>query len=92
MAKNYQNLEELPSYQHLILGGVSGAMGKEKEKKKKLINFSDNFTQVPFLMHLLIQLRLVFRNQVQLDQDGKDLKWLQLRFGKRKDSEHSIKA
>ncbi|EIE75859.1 hypothetical protein G6F46_000756 [Rhizopus delemar] len=27
MAKNYQNLEELPSYQHLILGGVSGAMG-----------------------------------------------------------------
>ncbi|KAI8078191.1 mitochondrial carrier domain-containing protein [Gilbertella persicaria] len=27
VAKNYQNLEELPSYQHLILGGVSGAMG-----------------------------------------------------------------
>ncbi|KAI8971708.1 mitochondrial carrier domain-containing protein [Mycotypha africana] len=27
MAKRYQNLEELPSYQHLILGGVSGAMG-----------------------------------------------------------------
>ncbi|KAI9469883.1 MAG: mitochondrial carrier domain-containing protein [Benjaminiella poitrasii] len=26
-AKYYQNLEELPSYQHLILGGVSGAMG-----------------------------------------------------------------
>lgn len=28
MAQKYQNLEELPSYQHLILGGVSGAMGK----------------------------------------------------------------
>ncbi|KAI9250057.1 mitochondrial carrier domain-containing protein [Sporodiniella umbellata] len=27
MAKSYQNLEELPSYQHLVLGGVSGAMG-----------------------------------------------------------------
>ncbi|KAI9016494.1 mitochondrial carrier domain-containing protein [Phycomyces nitens] len=26
-AKRVQNLEELPSYQHLILGGVSGAMG-----------------------------------------------------------------
>ncbi|KAI8098847.1 mitochondrial carrier domain-containing protein [Halteromyces radiatus] len=26
-AKKFQNLEELPSYQHLILGGVSGAMG-----------------------------------------------------------------
>ncbi|SAM01832.1 hypothetical protein [Absidia glauca] len=26
-AKKVQNLEELPSYQHLILGGVSGAMG-----------------------------------------------------------------
>ncbi|CAO3608997.1 unnamed protein product [Cunninghamella blakesleeana] len=26
-ARNWQNLEELPSYQHLILGGVSGAMG-----------------------------------------------------------------
>jgi solute carrier family 25 citrate transporter 1 len=28
MAQRYQNLEELPSYQHLVLGGVSGAMGK----------------------------------------------------------------
>jgi uncharacterized membrane protein len=28
MAQEYQNLSELPSYQHLILGGVSGAMGK----------------------------------------------------------------
>ncbi len=28
IAGNYQNLEELPSYQHLILGGISGAMGK----------------------------------------------------------------
>ena len=92
MAKNYQNLEELPSYQHLILGGVSGAMGKGKKERKKLINFSDNFTQVLFLMHLLIQLRLVFRNQVQLDQDGKDLKWLQLRFGKKKVLELSIRA
>jgi solute carrier family 25 citrate transporter 1 len=27
MAQKYQNLEELPSYQHLVLGGVSGAMG-----------------------------------------------------------------
>ncbi|CEG65051.1 Putative Mitochondrial carrier [Rhizopus microsporus] len=27
MARNYQNLDELPSYQHLILGGISGAMG-----------------------------------------------------------------
>ncbi|ORX50596.1 mitochondrial carrier [Hesseltinella vesiculosa] len=26
-AKKFQNLEELPSYQHLVLGGVSGAMG-----------------------------------------------------------------
>ncbi|CAO3607292.1 unnamed protein product [Cunninghamella blakesleeana] len=26
-AKKLQNLDELPSYQHLILGGVSGAMG-----------------------------------------------------------------
>ncbi|CAO3598117.1 unnamed protein product [Absidia cylindrospora] len=26
-AKKLQNLEELPSYQHLVLGGVSGAMG-----------------------------------------------------------------
>lgn len=28
MAQKYQNLDELPSYQHLVLGGVSGAMGK----------------------------------------------------------------
>jgi solute carrier family 25 citrate transporter 1 len=28
MARNYQNLDELPSYQHLILGGISGAMGR----------------------------------------------------------------
>jgi solute carrier family 25 citrate transporter 1 len=35
MAKNYQNLEELPSYQHLILGGVSGAMGKGEKKREK---------------------------------------------------------
>jgi hypothetical protein len=28
MAQDYQNLAELPSYQHLVLGGVSGAMGK----------------------------------------------------------------
>ncbi|KAJ2515266.1 Mitochondrial succinate-fumarate transporter [Coemansia sp. RSA 1939] len=27
IAGNLQNLDELPSYQHLILGGVSGAMG-----------------------------------------------------------------
>ncbi|KAG1090205.1 hypothetical protein G6F42_019760 [Rhizopus arrhizus] len=27
MAQKYQNLDELPSYQHLVLGGVSGAMG-----------------------------------------------------------------
>lgn len=27
-ARKWQNLDELPSYQHLILGGVSGAMGK----------------------------------------------------------------
>ncbi|CAO3616609.1 unnamed protein product [Cunninghamella echinulata] len=27
VARKWQNLEELPSYQHLILGGVSGAMG-----------------------------------------------------------------
>ncbi|CAO3589005.1 unnamed protein product [Absidia cylindrospora] len=26
-ARKWQNLDELPSYQHLILGGVSGAMG-----------------------------------------------------------------
>lgn len=26
-ALTYQNLEELPSYQHLLLGGLSGAMG-----------------------------------------------------------------
>lgn len=26
-AQKLQNLEELPSYQHLILGGISGAMG-----------------------------------------------------------------
>jgi hypothetical protein len=26
-AQRVQNLNELPSYQHLILGGVSGAMG-----------------------------------------------------------------
>lgn len=25
--QKYQNLDELPSYQHLVLGGVSGAMG-----------------------------------------------------------------
>lgn len=29
-AKRLQKLDELPSYQHLILGGVSGAMGKER--------------------------------------------------------------
>jgi solute carrier family 25 citrate transporter 1 len=27
IAQRYQNLDELPSYQHLVLGGVSGAMG-----------------------------------------------------------------
>ncbi|KAJ2350838.1 Mitochondrial succinate-fumarate transporter [Coemansia erecta] len=27
IARNLQNVDELPSYQHLILGGVSGAMG-----------------------------------------------------------------
>lgn len=27
-AQKVQNMSELPSYQHLILGGVSGAMGK----------------------------------------------------------------
>ncbi|KAI7825877.1 mitochondrial carrier domain-containing protein [Kickxella alabastrina] len=27
MASKFQNIDELPSYQHLILGGVSGAMG-----------------------------------------------------------------
>ncbi|ORX62885.1 mitochondrial carrier [Hesseltinella vesiculosa] len=26
-ARRWQNLEELPSYQHLLLGGISGAMG-----------------------------------------------------------------
>ena len=27
-ARRVQNLDELPSYQHLLLGGISGAMGK----------------------------------------------------------------
>jgi solute carrier family 25 citrate transporter 1 len=28
IAQRLQDVSELPSYQHLILGGVSGAMGK----------------------------------------------------------------
>lgn len=30
MAQRLQELNELPSYQHLIIGGVSGAMGNNK--------------------------------------------------------------
>lgn len=27
-AKNFQGVDELPSYQTLVIGGISGAMGK----------------------------------------------------------------
>lgn len=31
-ARRLQNVEELPSYQHLILGGISGAMGNNNKE------------------------------------------------------------
>lgn len=72
-ARRLQNVEELPSYQHLILGGISGAMGNNNKEmgstgaKNSKFRF---FFQVHSRMLLSIPSRPVYKSPVLPVVDG----------------------